>query len=226
MSEAIKICSHVYQVGGAGLSHPEDCCIYYIESQGEGAIIDAGLLPSDQVLKNISGLGHDTNNIRYLIITHGHIDHIGGASYLKDRLKAQVVAHQLDVEAVEKGTPQLTASWFYGVDYQPLRVDLVLKDDQYLPLGDLKLLCLHTPGHTPGSICICSDVEEKRVLFAQDVHGPFNRQWGSDMDQWKESMQTLLDLKADILCEGHFGIFRPADEVENFIHRCLYNYNY
>ncbi|NLN88481.1 MAG: Zn-dependent hydrolase, partial [Syntrophomonadaceae bacterium] len=57
----------------------------------------------------------------------------------------------------------------------------------------------------------------QRVLFGQDIHGPFNEEWGSDMQQWRKSMQTLLDLEADILCEGHFGVYQPAKAVKKYI---------
>jgi glyoxylase-like metal-dependent hydrolase (beta-lactamase superfamily II) len=53
----------------------------------------------------------------------------------------------------------------------------------------------------------------QRILFGQDVHGSFNVDFGLDIMQWRESMEKLLDLKADILCEGHFGIYSPRDRV-------------
>lgn len=224
MSNAIRICPHVYQVGGAELTHPEDCCVYLMESRGEGAIIDTGTHPSEQLLTNIIHLGISLSNIRYIFITHGHIDHIGGLHHLSQRLKAHVVAHRLDLPAIEEGRPELTAAWFYGVDYQPTKIDVVLDRNQHFPLGDLDIHCMHTPGHTPGSISLYVDVDQKRVLFGQDIHGPFNRQWGSDLGQWRKSMQQLLDLKPDLLCEGHFGVYEPADRVSAYIHSYLRRY--
>ncbi len=64
-------------------------------------------------------------------------------------------------------------------------------------------------GHTPGSIALTVDSDGQKILFGQDIHGPFNEAWGSDLEQWKHSMQVLLDLQAVILCEGHFGIYSP-----------------
>jgi glyoxylase-like metal-dependent hydrolase (beta-lactamase superfamily II) len=55
------------------------------------------------------------------------------------------------------------------------------------------------------------------VLFGQDIHGPYYRDWGADPEQAKASLQKLIELKADILCEGHFGIYRPASAVEDYI---------
>jgi hypothetical protein len=62
----------------------------------------------------------------------------------------------------------------------------------------------------------------KRVLFGQDVHGPYILK-GSDPLQAKLSLQKLIDLEADILCEGHFGIYQPATEVKRYIEGYLYS---
>ncbi len=61
------------------------------------------------------------------------------------------------------------------------------------------------------------DIDEKGVLFGQDIHGPYYREWGADPTQARVSLQRLIDLKADILCEGHSGVFQPAPIVESYI---------
>jgi glyoxylase-like metal-dependent hydrolase (beta-lactamase superfamily II) len=71
--------------------------------------------------------------------------------------------------------------------------------------------------HTPGSVAAYIDIEGKRVLFGQDIHGPYIPEWGADRDLAALSLQKLIDLKADILCEGHFGVYQPADEVRRYI---------
>jgi hypothetical protein len=68
------------------------------------------------------------------------------------------------------------------------------------------------------------DISDRRILFAQDVHGPFHDSFGSDIEKWRKSMNKLLVLKADILCEGHFGIFRPHEKVKEFIEGYLSRY--
>ena len=65
------------------------------------------------------------------------------------------------------------------------------------------------PRTYPGSIAVYVDIGGQRVLFGQDIHGPFMKEWGSDLAQWKQSMK-LLALNADILCEGILAsILRP-----------------
>ncbi|MDY6855177.1 MAG: MBL fold metallo-hydrolase [Thermodesulfobacteriota bacterium] len=83
--------------------------------------------------------------------------------------------------------------------------------------GDQEVVCLHTPGHTPGSLSVYMDRKGKRILFGQDIHGPFLPIMGSDLIQWRDSMNLLLTLNADILCEGHFGIYSSKEEVKKYI---------
>ena len=139
---AVKICPHVYQVGGSNLSHPDDCCIYLVESEQECALIDAGAgKGTERVLGNIAKCGFSASNIRYIIVTHGHIDHIGGLKELQSKTGAQVVAPALELDAVEKGDSRLTAASWYGIDYQPVKVDHIIRQDsETLQLGQMELV--------------------------------------------------------------------------------------
>ncbi|MDD3269933.1 MAG: MBL fold metallo-hydrolase [Syntrophomonadaceae bacterium] len=226
MAKIIEVCAGVYQVGGNGLSYPEDCCVYLVQGAEESVLIDAGAGKSaDLILDNIQKCGIDIDSIKTIIATHGHIDHIGGLKKMRDRLQAQIVAHHLELPAIAEGLPQLTAASWYRVEYQKVKVDRILKQEiEKVKVGGVELVCVHTPGHTRGGISVYCDIDGKRVLFGQDIHGPFNKEWGSDMNDWRQSMQKLLDLKPDILCEGHFGIYSPASEVQEYILSYLRRY--
>ncbi len=226
MKKIPKICEGVYQIGGGRLSHPDDCCVYLVDGGNESVLIDVGAgKSSSQLIDNMLQNGIDAGAIKYIIATHGHIDHIGGLRDLQERLQAQVVAHQLELPAIQEGLPHLTAASWYRVDYKKVAVDKVLHDKlEKVRVGDLDLYCLFTPGHTPGGISVYVDIDGQRVLFGQDIHGPFNKEWGSDIKQWRQSMRELLDLQADILCEGHFGIYQPAREVRRYIEGYLDRY--
>lgn len=67
--------------------------------------------------------------------------------------------------------------------------------------------------NTSDSIVVHLEWGAQRILLGQDIHGPFHVDFGLDIMQWRESMEKLLDLKADILCEGHLGIYSPRDRV-------------
>ncbi|PKM77324.1 MAG: Zn-dependent hydrolase [Firmicutes bacterium HGW-Firmicutes-15] len=219
MKRIIEVCPHIYQVGGNSLSDSQDCCVYLVEGDSESVLIDTGAGKSvSLIVDNMKHSGIDTDAIKYIIATHGHIDHIGGLKAMQERLQAQVVAHRLELPAIQEGLAHLTAASWYGVNYQKVTVDRVLNGVQEtLQAGNMKLVCMHTPGHTQGGISVYVDTGGLRVLFGQDIHGPFNREWGSDLKQWRISMQALVNLKADILCEGHFGIYQPAVAVRDYI---------
>lgn len=223
MGKFQKICTGVYQVGGGRFSRGDDCLVFLVEDQGQCALIDMGAGASaNQIFDNIQSAGFALESIKYLIATHGHIDHIGGLPEMRRALpQAQVVAHRLELPAIEEGRPELTAADWYGVIYRPVKVDLVIDAEQALPLGGLTLHCLHTPGHTRGSMSLFLDVNSQRVLFGQDIHGPFDKNWGSDLKAWKNSMEKLISLEADILCEGHFGVYSPAARVKEYIESYL-----
>ena len=63
-----------------------------------------------------------------------------------------------------------------------------------------ELKIVHIPGHTPGSIAAYLDIDGQRVLFGQDIHGPYLPQWGADREQARASLLKLIGVKADVLC--------------------------
>jgi len=212
----------VYLVGSPELTAPEDCCVYLLDL-GDLVMIDAGAGRSvSALLENVASLGLSPRNISAIVATHCHIDHIGGIPQLREHTGCQVIAHELDAGAMESGDPVKTAADWYHCNYPPTPVDYKLSEArEVLKFEKGELLCLHTPGHTPGSISVILDRDGKRVLFGQDIHGPFSVSFGSDLAAWRKSMEVLLGLKADILCEGHFGIFQPETEVERYIRNYL-----
>jgi glyoxylase-like metal-dependent hydrolase (beta-lactamase superfamily II) len=215
MRKPFQVWQDVYAIGGPEMSHPYDCCIYLVDAE-DLILIDCGAGESfDRLVSNISSLGFNPEKLKAVVITHAHIDHIGALHQLQQEFGVQVIAHDLEADAIESGKG--VGAEFYGVAYQPCLVNLRLKKtEEGLVFGQHELKAIHIPGHTRGSIAIYVDMG-KRVLFGQDVHGPYFRQWGADPRQAIASLQKLIDLRADILCEGHFGIYQPTNEVEKYI---------
>jgi glyoxylase-like metal-dependent hydrolase (beta-lactamase superfamily II) len=220
MTKPVNIFSNIYLIGGPELSYSYDCLIYLIDF-GDLVIIDSGVGLSSQLIEdNIVSLGFDPNKITTVIATHSHFDHIGSLHYFKEKYHARIVAHELDAASIEQGIN--TAAEVYNVKYIPCPVDKKVKGEkETLHFGNNELNIIHTPGHTEGSIALYMDTEGKRVLFGQDIHGPYLPEWGADIIKARKSLQKLINLKADILCEGHFGIFEPASEVQDFISKYL-----
>lgn len=225
MRKPFKVFERVYLVGGPEITNGRDCCVYLVDGGDELALVDAGVGDScEAILDNIRLLGLKPSLLKYVVATHGHIDHIGGLHYFQSR-GAKVVCHELERRAVAEGRAELTGASYYCVKYQPVSIDILLSGEKTdLSVGDVTLICPFTPGHTPGGISPYLDIDGTRILFGQDIHGPFDKSWGSDMSQWRASMKKLLALKADILCEGHFGVYKPASKVRENIEYYLRQY--
>ncbi len=219
MSKQELIFDGIYLIGGPDVTLSDDAAVFIVDFKGELVMIDAGAGRSTKnLVKNIEKCGFKPQQISNLILTHCHIDHIGSAPEFRARFGCRLIAHDLDADAMERGDPVLTAANWYGTEFPPTLIDVRLKGEhEVLRFGDEELHCLHTPGHTPGSISIYLDRGGRRVLFGQDIHGPFMPSFRSDIGMWRKSMQKLLSLDADILCEGHFGIFRSKEKVKDYI---------
>lgn len=226
MKRAGEIVDGIYIIGGPDISHSSDATAFVLDFGSELVMIDSGAGGSFRIMvENIEKAGLNPHDISMLILTHCHIDHIGSAPQFKRNFSCELVIHDLDADAVENGDPVLTAANWYDTEFPPTPVDRRLTGDSgEFQINDETLHFLHTPGHTPGSIALYIDRGDKRVLFGQDIHGPFLPSFGSDIEEWKKSMKKLLDLEADILCEGHFGIYRSKDSVEKYIKKYLKMY--
>lgn len=213
----------IFLVGGPQVSDPRDCLVYALDGKSEVALIDCGAGKSaGEILENIERVGLGSKPLTKIILTHCHVDHIGGAMSMVAEKGARLICHRGDLEAIEKGDPVKTASSWYGIRLPPMKVDEVIEgEEKELQVGEILLRCIHTPGHTPGSISILWEKGQGRVLFGQDIHGPFLPEFGSDLQKWKSSMKSLLALEPDVLCEGHYGVFQPREEARRFIIECL-----
>lgn len=209
----------IFLIGGPNISHSEDATVFAVDCGREIVLIDTGAGRTVKTLvRNLEKVSLDPTALSTIILTHCHIDHIGGAPYFKKQYGCKLAIHELDAGAVESGDPVRTAASWYGADFPPTVIDLRISGREYLfKVGADELRCIHTPGHTPGSISILLERDGRKILFGQDIHGPFLPEFESDIYAWRESMQILLGLEADILCEGHFGIFRSRKSVSKYI---------
>jgi len=109
-----------------------NCYILGCKETKEGAVID----PGDEVSRIVNEITRSELTIKYILLTHGHPDHVGGANELKRIVKAPVLIHK------EDGV---------GLGFQP---DDYLADGQEIEVGNYTLKIIHTPGHSPGGVCI------------------------------------------------------------------------
>jgi glyoxylase-like metal-dependent hydrolase (beta-lactamase superfamily II) len=104
----------------------------------------------------------------------------------------------------------------------PITIDVKISGDrETMRIGDGEVSLFHCPGHSPGSMVCTVMMDHQRVLFGQDVHGPLDPMLLSNREDYLRSLRFLLNLDADILCEGHFGVFRGKKAVKRFINSYL-----
>jgi len=142
---------------------PLEVCTYivYCEKTKEGVIID----PGDEDIRILELINKLGLNIKYILGTHAHPDHIGGVDFLKNELHALYMVHKLDEEFFsnpENMEPFL--SW--GFPENP-KADQVFEDKDIIKFGEEYLKVIHTPGHTPGSSCFYS--EAHKLVFTGDT---------------------------------------------------------
>jgi glyoxylase-like metal-dependent hydrolase (beta-lactamase superfamily II) len=163
----------------------------------ELTLIDTGHRGSTvEIVDCIQQLGRKSAEISLIILTHNHIDHVGGLSEIRQQTNARVAIHKNDI-GERKNLPSARAE----------DIDIWLEGGELLDLlGGLQVI--HTPGHTPGSICLYSP--ENRLLIVGDairkrrdtLDLPF-RTSIFDLAQAKDSIRKMAGLESDIVCFGH-----------------------
>ena len=221
----MEIMQNLWQVGGAEFTSVEDAAIYLIRFGDKAALIDAGCGSAhNDLINNISEVLPSDVEIEYLFLTHCHFDHTGGAAAVRDQYGCKIVAHELDATYLEEGNSTVTAANWYGARMIPLQIDTkITNKEETFQIGDGKLVAHHCPGHSPGSLIYLAELDSNLVLFGQDVHGPLDDSFLSNRDEYMRSLEFMVNLDADILCEGHFGIYQGKNEVNQFIRTYLNN---
>lgn len=215
----MKILENLWQVGGAEFTTVEDAAIYLIRFDDRAILIDSGCGAEHEMLvENISQVLPPAVEIEYLFLTHCHYDHTGGAQKVREQYGCKIVAHELDTAYLENGDDKVTAAAWYDAHMNPLKIDYKIKNKtETFQIGNGQVMAHHCPGHSPGSVVYLVKFGPLKVLFGQDVHGPLDPSFLSDRDDYRRSLNFMLGLDADILCEGHFGIYRGKDTVKKFI---------
>jgi metallo-beta-lactamase class B len=106
----------------------------------------------DAIVGGLKKLGLDPANVKYVIISHAHGDHVGGAKLMQDRFKSRIVMGAPDWESIERSQNQYPNG-------KPKR-DIVGMDGQKITLGDTSVTLITTPGHTPGTLSMIFDVKD------------------------------------------------------------------
>ncbi len=165
----------------------ENCYIIFENATGETAVIDPGLFNAK--LREAIG---DPTKVKYILLTHGHFDHVTGVPELKALTGAEIVIHSEDEAGMKRELPRSLSSAM-----PEIKADRTVNDGDALELGTLSFRVLHTPGHTKGGVCyILEDVIfSGDTLFLHDI-GRMDFP-GGDWREMVVSLQRLADLPGD-----------------------------
>lgn len=176
----------------------------YLLSGTKTALIDTGTgLYMGDLLASLER-EIDIGDIEYIILTHEHFDHCGGVKTLKELSNARVCMHEYGAPVVEQGLEW--SAGFFNARQPRADVEMKLKEGDVLDLGDISLHIIHTPGHSPGSICIYEP--ESKSLFSGDTvfaHGDVGRTdfFGGDVEALIHSVEKLARMDVENLYPGH-----------------------
>lgn len=183
--------------------------VYIVVSKNEAIVIDPGGEP-DKIIDKLNELN---TNLKYIVLTHCHSDHIGAVTDLQKIKGGEVLISEEDGKAVNNPIRNLAP--FMGSKLEKIKVDRFLSEGNKIELGDEEFKVIETPGHTKGGICIYS--EKQKVLFSGDTifKGTYGRTDlpSSSYQDMKDSIQKLMKLPDDIdVYPGHGILTTIKDE--------------
>ena len=187
-----------------------NCIVVWDARSKEGMVVD----PGDEADTIMEFVGKEGISVRHIVCTHAHFDHVGAIADVKESTGALVSVHK-DEMGLYEGVSDQAALWGYAVDPLP-PPDRFLEDGDYLEVGGLRLKVIHTPGHSPGGICLYGEgvVITGDTLFL----GSIGRTdfYGGNHGLIMKSLGKLASLPPEtIVLPGHGPSSTIGEEVKN-----------
>jgi len=228
----MRLSDRIYLVGsgrlGFGMSSPYDCHVYAVDAGSEIALIDAGSgLDVDAIVERMRFDGLDLSKLRYVVLTHGHADHAGGAIHWRERFGVDVLAHPTaaryvataDLKAISLAAA--IAAGVYPADYRfaACPVGGTLRGGDTFRVGDLTLSMHDAPGHCSGQLAVLLEHARQRHLFSADAvfHGGrivLQNIWDCNLRESLETIRALAALRPEALLPGHLTISLSGGAAE------------
>lgn len=155
-----RIAGNLYYVG------TYDLACYLITTPDGNILINTGLASSAKQIKhNIEKLGFTFSDIKILLTTQAHYDHLGAMAAIKEQTGARFMIDAADTDAAKTGGSSDYELGKYGVTFKPVQADNLLHDGDTISLGEMQLVLLHHPGHTKGSCSYLFTVKDEKRSY-------------------------------------------------------------
>ena len=225
----VEVTEGVYFIQGKDEMIP-DSHVYLVgePSSKDLSFIDAGMIgKGDYKVKSIKNLGIQLEDIKRIIMTHTHMDHIGCLAEIQEQIPwAELWMHTLEAEPLEQGDDRVVygmemfrgiCEMQYGIKPGAFKfqVDRKLQGSENLEVGGMTWEVLHIPGHSPGSIGLYDRATKTLipgdVVYADYAIGRFDLH-GANGPELKDSLMRLAELEVEILLPGHNRIVKDLPE--------------
>jgi len=204
----VRIFGNTYLVGTCGISS-----ILITDPAGD-ILIDGGTeSDADLIAANIKALGFQLTDIKYLLNSHEHYDHVGGLAKLQRMTGAQLIASPAAAAVINSGSPSRDDPQF-GIDHSfpPAHVDRLVNDGDQIRLGNTVLTAVSTPGHTPGAMTwhwgSCQGGVCRQIVYADSLTPASDETYRfgdhpAYVAAFRASIAKLAALPCDILLTPH-----------------------
>ena len=213
--EPFRLIGNIYYVGAKNIAS------YLITTPQGHILVDTGTTEMTPVITaSVQKLGFKLRDIKIMLMSHAHFDHVGGHADLKRLTGAQVMVMDADRQALESGVDR---SALGGPGWKPVAIDRVLKDGEAVTLGGVTLTAHLTPGHTQG--CTTWTMEAVQdgkkyqvaltgsVTINEGVHLVGNTRVPAIAEQYAHAFRVLHGIKADVFVAQHGGVFALEDKA-------------
>lgn len=215
--QPFRIAGNLYYVGTYDLA-----CYLIATSQGN-ILINTGLASSDTLIKdNIERLGFRFADLKILLTTQAHYDHMGAMAAIKKMTGAQLMVDEKEDDVLLSGGSADYELGKYGISFKPVKPDRLLHDGDTIQLGNTQLVMLHHPGHTKGSCSFLFTVKDEqrsyRVLIANlptiITEKPFGKitTYPGIAADYAYTFKAMKNISFDIWLASHAGQFNLHDK--------------
>jgi len=204
-----KIFKDIYYVGDSWV------CAHLIDTGSGLLLIDCGNTGATAMLINaIWELGFNPKDVRWMIISHGHVDHFGGANFMRNMFGTKIYMSEHDAKMFTE-RPEFALIHEADNPCEELFIpDVLIHDGDILKFGDLTIECLDVPGHTEGCIALFWETQDEKMKVKVGYYGGFGfntlssdflKQYGRmDMREvYKKSINRVINREVDLFLGNH-----------------------